>query len=154
MTQKNSPEKETEKEENDNKETATALSKHREGDLWRILVVEDDSFMRNVLERKFVATKKYEVHVADTVREARTLLERQAIDLVCLDLMLPEEDGFALLQFIKASETLRHIPVLILSNLGQQEEIARGKELGAADFMVKANTSPGDIIERVDALLK
>lgn len=120
----------------------------------RILIVEDDTFMRNVLEKKIETAKNYEVYTAGNASEARSLLEHQAVDLICLDLMLPEEDGFAIIKELKAQDAYKAIPILVLSNLGQESDIKEATRLGAADFMVKANSSPADIIKRIDTLLE
>ena len=117
-----------------------------------LLVVEDDPFLGGMLERK-LHEQKFTVFRAETVKEARTLLAEKPIQLVCLDLILPGEDGFVLLREIKADEKLKHIPVLILSNLGQRDDLEKGKQIGAADYAVKANTSPNEIVSKIEQLL-
>ena len=117
-----------------------------------LLVVEDDPFLGGMLERK-LHEQKFTVFRAETVQEGRTLLAEKPIQLVCLDLILPGEDGFVLLREIKADEKLKHIPVLILSNLGQRDDLEKGKQIGAADYAVKANTSPNEIVAKIEQLL-
>ena len=76
------------------------------------------------------------------------------MDVILLDLVLPDEHGLTLLRELKKSDQFRHIPVLITSNLGQQEEIEQGLKAGAIDYIVKTNTVPGEIFEKVEALLQ
>ncbi len=117
-----------------------------------LLVVEDDPFLGGMLEKK-LHEQKFTVFRAETVQEGRALLAEKTINLVCLDLILPGEDGFVLLREIKANEKLRQIPVLILSNLGQRDDLEKGRQLGAADYAVKANTSPNEIVAKIEQLL-
>ncbi|MDO8436326.1 MAG: response regulator, partial [bacterium] len=70
-------------------------------------------------------------------------------DLILLDLILPGIDGFEVLAKIKDDPTLSAIPVIILSNLGQQEDVERGLKLGAVDYLIKAHFTPGEIIEKI-----
>lgn len=117
-----------------------------------LLIVEDDPFLGGMLERK-LHEQKFTVFRAETVQEGRALLAEKPINLVCLDLILPGEDGFVLLREIKANEKMKHIPVLILSNLGQRDDLEKGKQIGAADYAVKANTSPNEIVAKIEQLL-
>ena len=117
-----------------------------------ILVVEDDMFIADLLVRKL--NEKFNVHHAPDAMQAANILKERHIDLICLDIILPGEDGYTFLKKIKADETLKSIPVLILSNLGQKEEVDRGIQAGAADYLIKANMSPDEILEHVDQLLK
>lgn len=74
-------------------------------------------------------------------------------DLIILDLVLPTLDGFEVLARIKADSKLAAIPVVILSNLGQKSEIERGMELGAVDYLVKANFTPSEIVKKITKIL-
>ena len=71
-----------------------------------------------------------------------------------LDLILPGIDGFEVLSRTKEDPALSQIPVIILSNLGQKEEVERGLKLGAIDYLIKAHFTPGEIIEKIRAILK
>lgn len=119
----------------------------------QILLVEDDSFISMFLERKL----KEKGHVVLTVTNtaaAEKILDEKSIEMVLLDIILPDESGFKFLERMRAADKLTNMPVVILSNLGQQHEIERGKRLGALDFLVKGNHSPSDIADRIDELLK
>jgi len=74
--------------------------------------------------------------------------------IILLDLIMPVMDGFDVLEQIKANPDLKHIPVLILSNLGQDSDINKAKELGAVDYLVKANWSLQGVIDKIKSHLQ
>lgn len=119
----------------------------------KILIVEDDEFLRT-LNAKRLETEGFEVSVAVDGSEALTKLTELKPDLVFLDLLLPNVDGFEVLTKIKQDEATKDIPVIVFSNLGQPEDIERAKQLGADDFMVKANFTLDDVIEKIRGVLK
>lgn len=116
-----------------------------------ILVVEDDVLLIGLLERK-LAMSGYRVGRALDADAARRLLAKDSFDMILLDLVLPGTDGFAFLAELKRHEQWKNIPVVIISNLGQQEEIAKGMRLGAVDYIVKANISPAEIVKKISSL--
>lgn len=118
----------------------------------QIMIVEDDLLLVDLLSRKF-RQQNYSVSAASDVRQARAILEKKLIALILLDIVLPGMDGFAFLAEIKASEKWKNIPVVIISNLGQTEEVERGLKAGATDYIIKAHTNPGEIVTKVDSLL-
>jgi len=109
--------------------------------------------MVSLLERKFVQ-EKYHILKASNVAQAREALESNKIDLILLDVVLPGTDGFSYLKELKQNEKFKNIPVIITSNLGQQEEIDKGLKDGASDYIVKAHSTPGEIVEKVEKILK
>lgn len=120
----------------------------------QILVVEDDTFISLFLERK-LKELGHVVYTADTTRKAEKIIDQQIkIDIMLLDVILPDESGFDFLERMRKTLAKRHIPVLILSNLGQEHEVERGMKLGAIDFLVKGNYSPQEIANRIEELLK
>lgn len=114
----------------------------------RVLLVEDDKFIsrayKDGLERE-----GFEIDTAFDGIEAMQKLQSSPPDLVLLDLILPEKDGFAVLEEIQMNEKLKRIPVVILSNLGQESDIEKGRALGATDYLIKADVSMKDVIEKV-----
>jgi len=74
--------------------------------------------------------------------------------LVLLDLILPGIDGFEVLTKMREDPSLSSIPVIILSNLGQKEDVERGLKLGAADYLIKAHFTPGEIIDKIKTVMK
>jgi DNA-binding response OmpR family regulator len=119
----------------------------------KILIIEDDRFLRELIKMK-LEKEKYTVIEAVDGEEGERKIKEEKPDLVLLDLILPGIDGFEVLSRIKEDPTLSSIPVIILSNLGQKEEIEKGLKLGAIDFLVKAHFTPGEIIEKIKGILK
>lgn len=119
----------------------------------QILIIEDDEFLRETLVRKF---KKlgYRVSESITGEDGLEVLKTAAPDIIILDLILPGIDGFEVLKKIKEDERVLRIPVFILSNFGSQEDIERGLNLGAEDYVIKTNVSPSDVIKKVEDILK
>ncbi|MBI1834009.1 MAG: response regulator [Candidatus Andersenbacteria bacterium] len=119
----------------------------------QILLVEDDSFISLFLESK-LKEKGHTVTVAQDTKAAEKALKSATPDLVLLDIILPDESGFKLLERMKAAKEWSAVPVVILSNLGQETEIEEGKRLGAVEFLVKGNYSPEEIVDRVANILE
>lgn len=118
-----------------------------------ILIIEDDKFLRQLISQK-LSKEGYEIIEAVDGEEGAEKVKETKPDLVLLDLILPGIDGFEVLSQIKRDEALNSIPVIILSNLGQREDIERGVNLGAADYLIKAHFTPGEIIEKIRRILK
>ncbi len=118
----------------------------------KILVVEDDKFLRELIARKL--REDYEVSEAIDGEEGLKKTREEKPDLILLDLILPGIDGFEVLTEIKKDPQLSEIPVIILSNLGQTDDIEKGLKLGAIDYLVKAHFTPAEIIEKVKGALR
>lgn len=119
----------------------------------KVLIVEDDPFLREMIVRK-LAGDEYKIDAAADGEQALKKVEDNTPDLILLDLMLPGIDGYEFLSRLQGSKKTKSIPVVVLSNLGQKEEIDRAKKLGAIDFLVKAHFTPDDIIKKVKETLK
>ena len=117
-----------------------------------ILVVEDDIFLRNLLIKKLM-NENYIIWDAVDGASALKRLETQKPHLILLDLLLPGIDGFEVLSRIKKNSELAVIPVIILSNLGSQDDINRAMRLGASDYIIKANFTLEEIVERIKKIL-
>lgn len=113
-----------------------------------ILVIEDDAFLRELLVDK-LGTEGYEVHAAADGNEAYEQLAKALPAVIVLDLILPDLNGFDILQRITSDERTKNVPVIILSNLDQKEDIDKAMSLGAVDFMIKANFSLTEILARI-----
>lgn len=119
----------------------------------KILIVEDDKFLRELIIRK-LSEEEFDVIEAIDGEDGIKKIKEEKPDLVLLDLILPGIDGFEVLSKMKEDSSLGSIPVVILSNLGQREDVERGMKLGAVDYLVKAHFTPGEIIEKVKSVLK
>ena len=119
----------------------------------KILIIEDDKFLRELITQK-VGQEGYEVVGAVDGEEGLKMAGEENPNLILLDLILPAMDGFEVLRQLKEQETTKNIPVIILSNLGQKEDIDKGMQLGAADYMIKAHFTPGEITEKIKSIVK
>jgi len=117
----------------------------------KILVIEDDKFLRKVIDRKLLG-EGYETVEAIDGAEGIRVAEDSKPDLILLDLVLPEISGFGVLTQLKASLATKNIPVIILSNLGEREDVEKGFSLGAADYLIKSHFNPGEIVEKIEAV--
>ena len=121
----------------------------------RILVAEDDKFLANAYKAK-LEKSGFEVVIAQTGEEVLSLLEKEgeaSFNVILLDLIMPKKDGFDTLREIKANQKFKDIPVLVASNLGQEEDIKKGKKLGAAEYIVKSNVALKDLVEKIEKIL-
>jgi class 3 adenylate cyclase/CheY-like chemotaxis protein len=101
-----------------------------------ILVVDDVEGNRDILARR-LARQGYEIHTADGGRAALDLLAARPVDLVLLDVMMPDLDGYTVLERMKGDPRLRHIPVVMISALDEMDSVVRCIQLGAEDYLPK-----------------
>lgn len=118
-----------------------------------ILIIEDDKFLRELIVQKLLK-EGYETFEAIDGEDGIKKVREEKPDLVLLDLILPGIDGFEVLSKMKEEPQISSIPVIILSNLGQREDVEKGLGLGAVDYLIKAHFTPGDIIEKIKKVLK
>lgn len=114
----------------------------------RILIIEDDEFISDVYQKK-LALEGYSIDLARDGEEALRKIREQKPDLVLLDIMIPLKDGFQVLSDMRNDSSLSDIRVMVMSNLSQGKDIARAKELGAVDYIVKSNVGLPEIVARV-----
>lgn len=118
----------------------------------KVLIIEDDKFLRELIAQKLLRDN-YDIAEAVDGESGIKNAKDQNPDVILLDLILPGIDGFEVLGRIKADSSLSQIPVIILSNLGQKEDIERGLKMGAADYLIKAHFTPGEIISKIKGIL-
>lgn len=117
-----------------------------------VLLVEDDAFLSEIYSTRF-RKAGYDVSVAEDGEEALLRARNAPPRVILLDLVLPKRNGFSVLEALKADEELKSIPVVVLSNLGEPGDIARGKALGAAGYIVKAHFTPTEVLNEVERIL-
>jgi DNA-binding response OmpR family regulator len=117
----------------------------------KILVSEDEKPLAHALELK-LKSAGYEVMVAENGEMALDLLKQHTFDLVLLDLVMPKKDGFGVLTELQ--ERGDKTPVIVSSNLSQEEDIKRAKSMGAVDFFIKSDTALVDIVKKVNTYLQ
>jgi len=117
----------------------------------KVLIIEDEKPMAHALELK-LQHEGFEAEAILNPEEGALLLQNESYSLLLLDLIMPKLDGFKVLEMLKAKKI--KIPVIVLSNLSQEDDESRAKALGAKDFFVKSNVPIATIVERVKEYLK
>ncbi len=119
----------------------------------RILWIEDDTFLGELIAERLRGEGyevTYVVNGEDALKEAN---EPPPPDMILSDIMLPGVDGFEILESVKKDERLRNVPVILFSNLNHEDDVNKGIEMGAANFLIKANVTPDQVVEQIKILL-
>lgn len=121
----------------------------------KIMIVEDDSFVMDIYQTK-LSSEGFEIITAMNGQEALDRLEKEKSlpDLILLDIIMPRIDGLEVLRRIKGNSLLKDIPVILLTNLSQKEEIETGLGLGAKDYLIKSHFTPLEVLEKISTYLK
>ncbi|HLC63843.1 MAG TPA: response regulator [Patescibacteria group bacterium] len=118
-----------------------------------IVLIEDEEMLANMYETKF-KTEGYKIRKALDGEKGLKMIEEDLPDLILLDIIMPKLDGFSVLKRIKENAKSKNIPVILLTNLGQDEDIKKGQALGAVGYLVKANLTPAEVVAKVKDFLK
>ncbi|MFA6519485.1 MAG: response regulator [Candidatus Paceibacterota bacterium] len=118
----------------------------------KVLIVEDEEVLAKVFQEK-LEKSGYEVQVASDGEAALVSTASFKPDVIVLDLLLPKKNGFEVLEALKKDEELKVIPVIVVSNLGEDSDIKRSLQLGAADYYVKSEHPINEIIEKIKNVL-
>lgn len=118
----------------------------------KILIAEDDKFLIAAYKAKF-AKAGFDLKIVTDGKEALDALKSYTPDVMLVDLIMPNKDGFAVLEEMGKNPAYAAIPVIVASNLGQKEDVQKAKALGARDFIVKSDVSLDEIVKKVNALL-
>ena len=121
-------------------------------ELKKILLAEDDEFLSSLLKNR-LQREGFSVQLAKTGTEVVEMVKSFHPDLVLLDIILPGKLGFDILAEMKTDPKLAKLPFMVMSNLGQDEDIQKAKELGAIDYFVKARIMIDDLIKRITSFL-
>lgn len=120
----------------------------------KVLLVEDDTMLSDMYTMKFDG-EGFEVWKGGNgVEGLKLLAEKGTPDIILLDVIMPQMDGFTMLAKIKENAQWKNVPVILLTNLGQEQDVKKGLAMGASDYLVKANFTPQQVVEKVKALLK
>ena len=119
----------------------------------KILLVEDDNFLSELLAKKLSEEAATVTRAADGEEAVKFITENPKFDLILLDLMLPKMGGFQVLEKMNADEAKKGTPVIILSNLGQKNDVEKGVAMGAKKFLVKAILSLDEIVDATAEVL-
>jgi DNA-binding response OmpR family regulator len=119
----------------------------------KILIVEDDTMISSMYKTKLIQDG-YEAIIAEDGSSGLEMAKKELPQLIMLDVILPQLDGFSVLSELKKDTATKKIPVIMLTNLGTDEDRKKGRELGATDYLVKANFTPTEVSKKVGELLK
>ncbi len=118
-----------------------------------VLLVEDDTFLSGIYQKKF-EMEGFKVSLADNGEKALVEVKKKKPDIVMLDVLLPKLDGFAVLEKLKADSETKNIPVILLTNLGQKDDVEKGLQMGAVDYLIKAHFKPSEVVDKIKKALQ
>jgi len=118
----------------------------------KILLVEDDSFLLSMYATKFEA-EGFKVATAEDGEKAVRSVQKESPDIILLDIILPKLSGFEVLKQLKAESETAKIPVILLTNLSQRDEVEQGLKMGAEDYLIKAHFMPSEVVEKIKKVL-
>lgn len=118
----------------------------------KIIIVEDEKVLGDILTKKLI-DEGFETRLARDGKQGLSMIKKIKPDLILLDIVMPKMDGYEVMEVLKNEKTLSSIPVIIISNSGQPVEIDRSRELGAKDFLIKAQFDPNELVIKVKKLL-
>ncbi len=114
----------------------------------KILIIEDEEIIRNLLQRK-LTEEGYDVEIAEDGEIGMQKMRESKPDIILLDIIMPKMGGFEVLEEMKKDENIPDIPVIVISNSGQPVEVDRAQKLGANDWLVKTEFDPQEVIDKV-----
>jgi len=118
----------------------------------KVLIVDDDAFLSGIYATK-LELDGFLVVTARDGEEGLKAAMREKPDLILLDVLMPKLDGFEVLKRLKADAETKPIPVIMLTNLGQKEDIEKGISDGAVDYLIKAHFVPAEAVEKIKKVL-
>lgn len=118
----------------------------------KVLIVDDDAFLASIYATK-LDIEGFEVVSARDGEEGYKAAMKEKPDLILLDVLMPKLDGFETLKKLKSDPDTKAIPVIMLTNLGQKEDIEKGMQEGAADYLIKAHFVPAEAVEKIKKVL-
>jgi len=118
----------------------------------KILLIEDDPFLLSMYATKF-ELEGFEIISADDGEKALKAASKEKPDIILLDVLLPKMDGFEVLKELKKNEETKAVPVILLTNLSQRDDVEKGLALGAVDYLIKAHFMPTEVVEKIKKTL-
>lgn len=118
----------------------------------KVLIVDDDAFLSGIYATK-LELEGFQVVSARDGEEGLKAAMREKPDLILLDVLMPKLDGFEVLKRLKAEPDFKATPVIMLTNLGQKEDIEKGLADGAVDYLIKAHFVPAEAVDKIKKVL-
>ncbi|MFA6410906.1 MAG: response regulator [Candidatus Buchananbacteria bacterium] len=117
-----------------------------------IVLVEDDEFLAELYATK-LGLEGFEVSLAATGDKGLKMIKEKKPDLVLLDIILPKMDGFEILKAVRNDKEIKNVPIILLTNLSQKDEVKKGLELGAVDYLIKAHFMPSEVVKKIKQVI-
>jgi len=118
----------------------------------KILLVEDDPFLLSMYSTKF-ELENFKVISASDGEMGLKKAKEESPDLILLDILMPKMNGFEVLEHLKDDSSTKNIPIILLTNLNQKNEIEKGLSLGADDYLIKAHFMPSEVVGKIKKIL-
>lgn len=117
----------------------------------KVLVAEDDEVLASLLVRALM-NEHFDARAAYDGIQTELEIKTWFPDIVLLDLLMPNKDGFGVLADVRADSLTHKLPVIVFSNLGESETVARVKKFGVTEYFIKANTTPLEVIAKLKTM--
>jgi len=118
-----------------------------------VMLVEDDEFLSDIYKKKF-EMEGFKITYADNGEKGLAEIKKKKPDIILLDILMPKMDGFTVLENLKKEDSeVKDIPVILLTNLGQKDDVEKGKEKGAVDYLIKAHFKPSEVVDKIKEVL-
>jgi len=117
-----------------------------------ILLIEDDPFLSSMYSTKF-EIEGFNIISANNGENGLEAVSKNKVDVILLDILMPKMNGFEVLENLKKQQKTAKIPVIILTNLNQKDEIDKGLALGADDYLIKAHFMPSEVVDKIEKIL-
>jgi len=114
----------------------------------KILIIEDEEILMNLLQRKLIQ-EGYDVSIARDGDDGLKSMRKRLPDLILLDILMPRVGGIEVMEEMQKDDSLKNIPVVIISNSGQPVEIDRAQQLGARDWLIKTEFDPQEVVDKI-----
>jgi len=118
----------------------------------KVLIIEDEEILIDIYKEKF-SSEGFDVSLADNIKDGLKVTREKKPDIVLLDLLLPDENGLAYLREKEEDENIKPIPVIVMSNYSQKSMINKAQHLTIKDYLIKANYTPSQLVEKVNQYL-
>lgn len=118
----------------------------------KVLVIDDDPFILDMYSVK-LREAGFSVDTAENGETGMEKFKKESPDVVLLDIVMPNLDGFTILETLRKEKSSPQTKIILLTNLGQKEDVERGNRLGADDYIIKAHFTPSEVVEKVKKIL-
>ncbi|EKE25426.1 MAG: response regulator receiver modulated diguanylate cyclase/phosphodiesterase [uncultured bacterium] len=118
----------------------------------KLLIIEDDAVLRKALG-EYLSAENFEVIYAEDGEIGAQMAISEKPDLILLDIVLPKKDGYQVLQEIKGEAEMKHVPIVLLTNLGSISDVEKALEMGATTYLVKADYKLEEVTEKIKEIL-